>query len=635
MKLIMKFYNKLHKLAKKAQSSTAVTVKSPGKKDVPVPKKPKAKTTAKPKTASFGKKNPGKKNSKSQLKSKKAGSKKARRLEENFTERILQAKSAKPITSKAAPALGVKPVTNKPAKVEKKLNKNGKIEVNTSTADSIKRVIAKDYKKEEFKIWKKHAARCYDRLDLLLKGYMCSFCSAEVNVRWSNKNHVKISPKDAAKWSTECGAYIEADYKLLSYVQDAQTVLQSLPGKTTSYPKAHKALPTTAQFTEIITAVKACSKSEKTCGPAMKLLTRVMAISNITRFDHDYFKVVKDMASRVLNWSETKPVVTKDKKIATPAVKTSKKMRRLIASIAKKEKEPFQAICQLPYKHTIKLDGKNKTSIIYSPDYQISIDAKLKYPVYKFDTKLKSKKVKGLPMPPKRLNLTRPGTGDQTCSRASGFGLESTSKIRPRSPGASRFCPNIKNFCCKPHAMRKFVWAWDKHQTGYAVNIKQCGESPLYLTQYMVKWMLNTGLKRDSMTRNSKWCRKSANNLTICKGIFNDLIKKRREMMKDGGLDNYTGDYIACSRTINKFKTSAMCMACDADVQKFFNKTDKTIPVKSDYLNRLVRRCYTAKAFESNKLAPFYATLLKYSDVVRRDPTFVEIGNLNFFNLKL
>jgi hypothetical protein len=301
-------------------------------------------------------------------------------------------------------------------------------------------------------------------------------------------------------------------------------------------------------------------------------------------------------------------------------------MRRLIASIAKKHKEPFQAICQLPYKHTVKLDGKNKTSIIYSPDYQISIDAKLKYPVYKFDTKLKSKKVKGLPMPPKRLKLTRPGTGDQTCSRASGFGLESTSKIRPRSPGASRFCPNVKNFCCKPHAMRKFVWAWDKHQTGYAVNIKQCGESPLYLTQYMVKWMLNTGLQRDSMTRNSKWCSKSANNLTICKGIFNDLIKKRREMMKDGGLDNYTGDYIACSRTINKFKTSAMCMACDADVQKFFNKTDKTIPVKSDYLNRLVRRCYTAKAFESNKLAPFYATLLKYSDVVRRDPTFVEIG---------
>ena len=610
-----------------------MTIASPGKKDVPVAKKPAAKTDAKPKTASLGKKNTAKKTSKSQFPSKTAGSKKARRLEENFTERILQGKSAKPSTAKAATPKAAtvpakKPEETKIPKVEQKLNKDGKVEINSGQSDAIKRVIANDYKITEFKEWKKHAARCYDRLDLLLKGYMCSYCSAEVNIRWSNKNHVKISPDDAAKWSRHCGNYIDADYKLLSYVQDAQTVLLSLPGKTTGYPKAHKKLPTTDEWTGIMASVKSCGHSKEACAAVMKDLTKVIAISNVTRLDHDYWRVVKDMATRVLNWVDTKPVVTKDQKIKTPAVKTSKKMRRLIASIAKREKEPFSAICQIPFNNTVKVDGKSKTSFTYSPDYQVSIHAKVKWPVYKFDTKLKSKKVKGLPAPPKRVIVKRPGHGDQTCSRASGFGLESTSKIRTRSPGSSRFCPGVKNFCCKSHSMRKFLWAWDKKGTGYANKIKQCGESPLYITQYMVKWMLATGLNRDAKMRNSRWCRVSANNLAICKGLSVDLIKKRSEMLKDGGLDHYANDYVQCSRTINKFKTSAMCMACDSDIQKLFNKADKTIPVKPEYLNRLVRRCYEAKAFESTKIAPFYATLLKYSEVVKRDPSFIEIGNL-------
>merc|ERR1712194_1008608 len=381
MKLLMKFREKLQTLAVTAQKSINVKVNSPGTKDVPAPKKPVAKKTSAKKSTS----------SKSQFKStKSAGTKKkSRRLVRNATERILQSAVTKkaattPKNTKNAiikkagtPAKPTKKTTETaPVKVEPKLNAAGKVEVNATMAESINRIVTGEYKPANWKNWKIHASRCYDRLDILMKGYMCSFCSAEVNLRWSNKSHVKISDKDAGKWARHCGEYIKEDYKLIGYARDAQNVLKSLPGKNKAWPKPEHPLPKEAEWKKIVAAIDSCNKDALNCGKAMSALSRVMAISQLTRIDLEWFHVVRDIAVRILNFDASKVIPTPDAKISTPAVKVSKKMRRLIAAITKKEQEPFNAMCQIPYKHTVKVDGKSKTTTTYSPDYKVSVDSK-------------------------------------------------------------------------------------------------------------------------------------------------------------------------------------------------------------------------------------------------------------------
>jgi len=620
MRLIIKFKKRTMAMAKRSKDNTMVKItkiKPTAKNSKATPKTPvkkTAKTTAKPKKTSSQpiKKTAGKRNRRLSVEHIKRDKRLLQTVNKAAPKKAPAKKSAaktSPTKKSAAPkskptASGMKPVTKAPS-----TNSSGKVEITQKVQDSINRIIKGDYTAAKFGIWKTQASLCYDRLDIILKGMMCSFCTSDVNRRWADQNKVVVGEKDLHFWSKACGGYVQADIELLNHVYDIQNVLKSLPDKVKHFAKPERPLPTPAKLKLITHSIEECAESVKHCAEAVKNLSSVMSISNLIKWDLENYELVRDTASRVLNYSTKKvsgPVA--DKKTATPVA--NKKLRRLISIIKKKEAKPFNAFCQIPYKTSILVDGKMTPTSVYSPVYSITCSNRVKSLAATLDNKMISRPVTGLPKAPSRAKLHNNGQNDMTCPLAKGFGMISTKKITVSDPSKpTRFCPSIKNNCCSDHSISNFYTKWNNPDKGYMGKIKQCSEAPLYVTSYMVRWMLRGGLKGKAEINGSKWCKRTKTNFNVCLSLFNSLNTQSRAMRRNGGFIAYTKNYIECKATMNQIKTSSVCMACDYDIQKSLDTKTMSIPVTSPVLNLLVRKCYASTVFESDRLAPFYATL--------------------------
>jgi len=196
------------------------------------------------------------------------------------------------------PATKAKNAT-KPAKKSRRLQAKvaKKLEVSAKVYQSLKNIKDGAYQKKFFSEFEKGAARCYNYLNYMMKGAMCSYCTAEAGTRWSNKDQIQVSAKDLHYWSKECGDFVEADRSLLGYIDDVQNLFQAV--EKSKRPKYVNSVVTLIKFDElkgIMTEIKKCAKADKDCEAGAAKMSKVFAMSTLTRLDLENYQKVKQVA---------------------------------------------------------------------------------------------------------------------------------------------------------------------------------------------------------------------------------------------------------------------------------------------------------------------------------------------------
>jgi len=225
-----------------------------------------------------------------------------------------------------------------------------------------------------------------------------------------------------------------------------------------------------------------------------------------------------------------------------------------------------------------------------------------------FDTKLTKISITDIPskkMPPKRVSY------DLTCKISYKYGMNSTNKPYARKRPD---CQSVTNACCERFALSRFKNSWDNPADGYKHKISQCEESKLYVTQYMVKNLFRYSLAQEASVKLAPYCNYNPVHHVECEVLHSYIEQENKKIEK--GLPKYTEDYKKCWNYINKLKTAAACMSCDADNQNYIDVDTKSVHVQKKDLEEMVEKCYDMAKFQQEKLVPIYPYYLQYADTV-------------------
>lgn len=95
--------------------------------------------------------------------------------------------------------------------------------------EALKRISDGEFSDPEYEMWKASNLKCFDYLEQVVKGAMCSICGDDAEKRWYAENgQLKISYNDAIGFSDNCTNYIKQNYSFLRYFEDVEIVLKKV-----------------------------------------------------------------------------------------------------------------------------------------------------------------------------------------------------------------------------------------------------------------------------------------------------------------------------------------------------------------------------------------------------------------------